>query len=165
LTWDKGAKDSGTMDFGGRYHVAASREAVWRALNDASVLKACIPGCQRLEWTGADTLALEIRVNLGVVKPVFAGELSLSGVVPAESYTLTGRGKGGVLGLAHGAADVILADDGDGTELRFKAHGSASARIMQFGQVLIGDRAQKIIDGFFVHFGEVMGATVTPLEL
>jgi uncharacterized protein len=153
------------MDFGGRYHVAASRQDVWHALNNAEVLKACIPGCQRLEWVGTDRLELEIRVNLGIVKPVFFGELRLSGVVPAESYTLSGRGKGGVLGLAHGSADVALADDGEGTELRFKAHGAASARIMQFGQVLIGDRAQRIIDGFFVHFGDVMGATVTPLEL
>lgn len=153
------------MDFGGRYHVAASRQDVWHALNNAEVLKACIPGCQRLEWVGSESLELEIRVNLGVVKPVFAGELLLSGVVPAERYTLSGRGKGGVLGLAHGSADIALADVHDGTELRFAAQGSASARIMQFGQVLIGDRAQKIIDGFFVHFGEVMGAEVTPLEL
>jgi carbon monoxide dehydrogenase subunit G len=153
------------MDFGGRYHVAASRQDVWHALNNAEVLKACIPGCQRFEWVGPDSLELEIKVNLGIVKPVFSGVLLLSGVVPAESYTLSGRGKGGVLGLAHGSADITLADDGEATELRFKAHGAASARIMQFGQVLIGDRAQKIIDGFFVHFGDVMGAAVTPLEL
>ncbi len=151
------------MEFGGRYHVAASRDAVWHALNDTDILKACIPGCQRLDWAGPERLELEIRINLGLVKPVFAGELTLSNVVPAHSYTLSGRGKGGVLGLAHGSADIALGDDGDGTELRFAAHGSASARIMQFGQVLIGDRAQKIIDGFFVHFGEVMGTTVTPL--
>jgi carbon monoxide dehydrogenase subunit G len=151
------------MDFGGRYRVEAPRQAVWHALNNTEVLKACIPGAQRLDWTGDDTLELELKVNLGLVKPVFKGDLQLSGIVPAERYTLSGRGRGGVLGLAHGAADINLADDGDATELRFTAKGSASPRIMQFGTALIGDRAQKVIDGFFERFGNAMGAAVTPL--
>jgi carbon monoxide dehydrogenase subunit G len=94
---------------------------------------------------------------------VFKGDLLLSGVVPAERYTLSGKGKGGVLGLAQGSADIVLTDDGDDTKLNFTAHGAASPRIMQFGSALIGDRAQKIIDGFFERFGEAMGAVVTPL--
>ena len=103
------------------------RQAVWHALNNTEVLKACIPGCQRLDWTGDDTLELEIKVNLGLVKPVFKGDLQLSGIVPAERYTLSGKGKGGVLGLAQGAADIVLTDDGDGTELSFTARGGAVA--------------------------------------
>lgn len=151
------------MDFGGRYRVAAPRQAVWHALNNTEVLKACIPGAQRLDWTGDETLELELKVNLGLVKPVVKGDLQLSGIVPAERYTLSGRGRGGVLGLAQGAADIVLADDGDATELRFTARGSASPRIMQFGTALIGDRAQKIIDDFFERFGDAIGAEVTPL--
>jgi carbon monoxide dehydrogenase subunit G len=151
------------MDFGGRYRVKAGRQAVWHALNNTEVLKACIPSARRLDWTGEATLELEIQVNLGLVKPVFKGDLWLSDVIPAERYTLNGKGKGGVLGLAHGAADIILRDDGDATELTFTARGSASPRIMQFGSALIGDRAQKVIDGFFERFGEAMGAEVTPL--
>lgn len=151
------------MDFGGRYRVAAPRQAVWHALNNTEVLKACIPAARRLDWTGEDTLELEIQVNLGLVKPVFKADLQLTGVVPAERYTLNGKGKGGVLGLAQGAADITLADDGDATELEFTARGSASPRIMQFGTALIGDRAQGIIDGFFERFGDAMGAEVTPL--
>jgi carbon monoxide dehydrogenase subunit G len=48
------------MEFGGRYHFAADRSAVWAALNDAAVLKAVIPGCERLEWTSPTTLALRL---------------------------------------------------------------------------------------------------------
>jgi uncharacterized protein len=151
------------MDFGGRYRVSAGRQDVWHALNNTEVLKACIPGAKRLDWTGESSLELELQVNLGLVKPVFRGDLTLSGVVPAERYTLSGKGKGGVLGLAHGAADIVLSDAGDATELVFTARGSASPRIMQFGSALIGDRAQKVIDGFFERFGEAMGADVTPL--
>jgi carbon monoxide dehydrogenase subunit G len=151
------------MDFGGRYRVAAPRVAVWAALNDTAKLKAAIPGCHKIVWSGDDTLDLEIKVNLGVAHPVFKGELALTGVVPAERYTLTGRGKGGFLGLAEGSADIILSDLGDDTRLVFVANGGASGQIMKLGKAIIGNSAQKIIDGFFERFGAAMGAQVTPL--
>src|ERR1700712_4469803 len=98
------------MEFGGKYLFGARRSDVWAALNDTRVLKAVIPGCERIEWVGTDALDLSIKVNLGIVHPVFAGDLALSNVVPAHSYTLSGRGRGGMLGLAQGDADIRLAD-------------------------------------------------------
>ena len=151
------------MEFGGRYRVAAPRDRVWAALNDTAVLKAAIPGCHRIEWADETALDLEIKVNLGVVHPVFKGGLSLSNIVPAERYTLTGKGKGGLLGLAEGSADIVLSDAGEETELVFTAIGGASGQIMRLGKAIIGNSAQKIIDGFFERFGEAMGAEVTPL--
>lgn len=151
------------MEFGGRYRIEASREAVWSALNDPETLKAAIPGCSRIQWSGPDTLDLEITVNLGVVKPVFKGGLTLSDVVPAERYVLSGKGKGGLLGLAEGAAEIALADEGEATLLAFTAQGGASGQIMKLGKAIIGNSAQKVIDGFFERFAEAMGAPVTPL--
>ena len=151
------------MDFGGRYIIAAPRAAVWAALNETEVLKAAIPGCHAIEWSGENTLDLEIKVNLGVVKPTFKGELILSNIVPAERYTLSGRGKGGLLGLAEGSADIVLADHGEQTLLVFTAVGGASGQIMKLGKAMIGNSAQRIIDGFFERFGAAMGAGVTPL--
>ena len=151
------------MEFGGRYRVAAPRDQVWAALNDTAVLKAAIPGCHKIEWRDAAALDLEIKVNLGVVHPVFKGGLTLSDIVPAQRYTLTGKGKGGLLGLAEGAADIVLSDDGAETELVFTATGGASGQIMRLGKAIIGNSAQKIIDGFFERFGQAMGAAVTPL--
>lgn len=153
------------MDFGGRYIIAAPRVAVWAALNDADMLKAAIPGCHSIAWSSPTTLDLEIKVNLGVAKPVFKGELGLSNIVPAERYTLSGRGKGGLLGLAEGAADIALSDDGEQTLLVFTAQGGASGQIMKLGKAMIGNSAQRIIDGFFERFGTAMGAQVTPLPV
>ena len=153
------------MNFGGRYRIAASRTAVWAALNDTAVLKAAIPGCHRIEWSGQTALDLEIKVNLGVVHPVFKGGLALSDIVPAERYTLSGKGKGGLLGLAEGAADIVLDDDGAYTLLLFEARAGASGQIMRLGKAVIGHSAQKVIDGFFERFGDAMGAEVTPLSV
>ena len=151
------------MRFGGRYRVAAGRMAVWQALNDPEMLKAAIPGCSHIGWSGPATLDLEIAVNLGVARPVFKGELELSDVVPARTYTLSGRGKGGLMGLAEGAADIALSDAGGETLLVFTAHGGASGRIMTLGRAIVGNSAQRIIDGFFERFGEAMGVAVVPL--
>jgi uncharacterized protein len=151
------------MEFGGRYHFSAPRTAVWEALNDTEKLRAAIPGCNRLDWIGPGALELELKVSLGIVSPTFTGDLSLSDIVPAETYTLAGRGRG-LLGKAEGAARISLADAPDGgTHLMFKAAGGADGRIMNLGKALIGKSAQKVIDHFFSGFGDTFGATVTPL--
>ena len=151
------------MQFSGRYRFSAPRPVVWAALNDTEKLRAAIPGCSRLDWSGPDTLDMELKVSLGVVSPTFRGDLTLSNIVPAERYTLSGRGRGGVLGMAQGSADIALADAGEGTELSFLATGGADNTIMKLGKALIGKSAQRVIDHFFERFGDTFGATVTPL--
>ena len=151
------------MEFGGRYRILAPRAAVWAALNDPEILQAVIPGCSHIAWSGPQTLDLEIKVSLGIAKPVFKGELELSNIVPAESYTLAGRGKGGLMGLAHGSADITLSDAESDTILAFAAQGGASGQLMKLGKAIIGNSAQKIIDGFFERFGDAIGAEVVPL--
>ena len=143
------------MEFGGKYLFLAPRDRVWAALNDTAVLKAAIPGCSRLDWTGATTLECEIKVNLGVMSPTFTGDLELRNVDPAVRYTLAGK--------AEAAADISLTDAPGGTELLFVANGGADGGIMKFGKAVIGNSAQKIIDGFFERIGEAMSVTVTPL--
>ncbi|WP_158541543.1 CoxG family protein [Pelagibacterium lacus] len=151
------------MEFGGRYRVEAGREAVWQALNDADVLKACIPGCKRIEWVAEGGLEIEVAVNLGIVHPTFTGDLTLSDVEPAQRYRLTGRGRGGLLGKAQAFADITLSDCDAATLLVFDATGGASGQLVKLGKAVIGNSAQKIIDGFFERFGAAMGADVTPL--
>lgn len=153
------------MEFGGRYKVDADRRAVWAALNDAEILKACIPGCSRLEWMDPARLEIEVTVNLGVAKPRFSGELALSDVVPAQSYVLTGHGRGGLLGKAHASAAITLNDLDAGTLLVFSAQGGASGQLMRLGAGLVGNSAQRIVDRFFDRFGTAMGANVTSLAL
>jgi carbon monoxide dehydrogenase subunit G len=160
----KPQKKGSRMEFGGRYLLAAPRVTVWAALNDTEMLRAAIPGCRRIAWSGPAALELEISVNLGVAHPVFAGDLMLTDVVPAESYRLSGRGRGGLLGLAHGAADIALTDAASGTELRFTAEGGASGQLMRLGRSLIGHSAQGVIDGFFERFAAAMGAGIVSLD-
>jgi carbon monoxide dehydrogenase subunit G len=129
------------------------------------VLKAAIPGCDTIEWSGETTLALAIKVNLGVVKPVFKGDLLLSNVVPAHRYTLTGRGRGGILGHVEGSAEIELHEHPDGTLMLFSAKGGASSQLMKLGKAVIGNSAQRIIDGFFERFAAAAGIGVIALPM
>ncbi|MCZ4271748.1 CoxG family protein [Maritalea porphyrae] len=152
------------MKFVGHYIISAPREAVWNALNDTKTLKACIPGCHHIEWVDDKSLEATIKVNLGVAKPKFVGDLSLSNVDPARSYTLSGQGRGGLLGLAKGFADIELDDHGEGSTLKFTAYGEVSGSIEKIGSKLVSGTAQKVIDRFFEHFAEQFGATATPIN-
>lgn len=151
------------MEFGGRYRFGTGRDQVWHALNDADVLKQTIPGCARIGWTSDTTLEAAIAVNLGLARPVFVGDLELSNIVPAQTYTLSGRGRGGLLGLAHGAADISLSDAGVDCVLAFRATGGASGTIMKLGRAIVGASAQKVIDRFFERFADAMQVEMTVL--
>jgi uncharacterized protein len=151
------------VEFGGKYLYRAPRQIVWEGLNSTEMLKAAIPGCKRIDWTGETTLELEIQVNFGLIQPVFSGDLALSGIVPAERYTLSGKGRGGLLGMAEGSADIVLSDVEGGTRLDFVARGGADGGIMKLGRALVGSSAQKVIDGFFARFANAMGVEVTPI--
>jgi len=152
------------MKFVGYYVISAPREAVWSALNDTEVLKACIPGCDHIEWMDDVSLEATIKVNLGVANPKFVGDLNLSNIDPAKSYTLSGQGRGGLLGLAKGFADIELDDHLEGSTLKFSAYGEVSGSIEKIGSKLVSGTAQKVIDRFFVHFAEQFGATATPID-
>lgn len=174
------------MEFSGTYLIFADRNAVWRALNDVEALKQAIPRCEKISWSSENTLDLTIKVNLGIIKPKFSGELELSNIVEAQKYTLEGRGHGGLLGLARGSADIELQDEeitsfdildlkereqktdlaqGDmGTILSFVAQGGASDKIMALGKSIIGKSAQGIIDRFMGRFCDALGAPMLPIQ-
>lgn len=151
------------MDFGGRYILGANRQRIWEALNDETVLAKVIPGCETITWRDETSLDLAVKVNLGVMAPVFTGELELSDVDPARTYTLSGRAHGKLLGKAHGAARVELADEGEDTMLTFAAEGGASGQLLSIGKPLIGQSVQKVIDGFFERFARSVGVELTIL--
>ncbi|MCF6344440.1 MAG: carbon monoxide dehydrogenase subunit G [Devosiaceae bacterium] len=151
------------MQFSGKYLIKAPRDEVWRALNNADILKETIPGCKKIAWVSDNELELEIMINLGLINPKFAGGLELKNVTAAQKYTLLGYGKGSILGHAHGEADIELSDFEGGTILSFNAKGGGSNALMKLGKKIIGKSAQKIIDRFFERFAKAMGAEIKTL--
>jgi carbon monoxide dehydrogenase subunit G len=144
------------MRMQGQRNINASRDAVWRALNDPEVLKACIPGCDELEKTSGTTFEASVVQKVGPMKARFKGSVELSDIVEAESYTITGEGKGGAAGFAKGGATVHLSDDGEGTLLVYEAEAKVGGKMAQLGSRLIDGFARKLADEFFTRFQEVV---------
>ncbi len=133
--------------------IAADRAVVWAALNDAAVLQACIPGCEELTGTPEEGFAAVVKQKVGPVKATFKGEVTLSDIVPNESYTISGEGKGGVAGFAKGGAKVMLSDaEGGGTDLHYDVDAKVGGKIAQLGSRLIDSFATKMADQFFERF-------------
>ena len=140
------------MELEGTKVIPAPRARVWELLNDPEVLKSCIPGCTEL--TGSPETGFEATVvqKVGPVKATFKGAVALSNVVPGESYTIAGEGKGGVAGFAKGAADVALRDVEEGTELSYKVDAQVGGKLAQLGNRIIGGFAKNMADKFFEGF-------------
>ena len=142
----------------GEERIAAPVEKVWLALNDAEVLKACIPGCQSLEKKSDTELAAVVVLKIGPIKATFNGEVTLKNLKPPLSYTIQGEGKGGIAGFAKGGADVVLTPDGDAaTILKYSAKADVGGKIAQLGSRLIDSTSKKLAGQFFTSFGEKVG--------
>ena len=149
------------MELAASRNLNADRATVWAALNSAEVLKACIPGCEELTGSPEKGFAATVKQKVGPVSATFKGEVTLSNIVPLESYTITGEGKGGVAGFAKGGAKVALSNaEGGGTELAYEVEAKVGGKIAQLGSRLIDSFAAKMADQFFERFqAQVEGTT------
>ncbi len=153
------------MKLEGSRIIAADRETVWAALNDAEVLKACINGCQELEKTSDTSFEATVKQKVGPVSATFKGAVELSDMNPPESYRISGSGKGGAAGHASGGADVKLSEVDGGTELTYNVDAKVGGKIAQLGSRLIDGFAKKMADQFFETFQKVVeGETDAPAE-
>lgn len=149
------------MELHASRHIAADRQAVWAALNDPQVLKACIPGCEELTGTPEEGFEATVKQKVGPVRATFKGGVTLSDVVPGEGYTIAGEGKGGVAGFAKGAAKVHLADHAEGgTELTYDVEAKVGGKIAQLGSRLVDSFATKMADQFFERFQNHLEAPI-----
>lgn len=145
------------MDMSGEYKIAAARAVVWTALNDAEVLRRCIPGCEALEKLSDTELTAKAKVKIGPVAARFTGRVTLSEIDAPHGYRITGEGQGGVAGFGKGGATVRLEETEDGaTLLTYVAEASVGGKLAQIGSRLVQGAAKKMADDFFAAFAGVV---------
>ncbi|MET1081951.1 MAG: carbon monoxide dehydrogenase subunit G, partial [Burkholderiales bacterium] len=145
------------MEMNDQIRLEASREAVWAALNDPEVLKACIPGCESLEKVSDTEFVSNVVVKVGPIKAKFAGKVTLSDIVPPVSYRLTGEGQGGVAGFAKADITVRLEPEGPATTvLHYAVSANIGGKLAQLGSRMIDSTARKLADQFFASFNEAV---------
>jgi carbon monoxide dehydrogenase subunit G len=145
------------MNMEGQETIQAPVEKVWQALNDADVLKACIPGCESLEKKSDTEFAATVSLKVGPIKARFQGAVELKNLNPPHSYTIEGEGKGGIAGFAKGGADVALTADGaSATVLKYTVKADVGGKIAQLGSRLIDSTSKKLAGQFFDTFNKTV---------
>jgi carbon monoxide dehydrogenase subunit G len=154
------------MDMTGEYRIAAPREKVWAALNDAEILRQCIPGCDEIDKSSDTEFSAKVTAKVGPVKAKFGGKVTLSDLDPPNGYTITGEGSGGAAGFAKGGAKVSLTTDGADTILHYSVQANVGGKLAQIGSRLIDGTARKMAEEFFGTFSTLVaaGETAAPTE-
>jgi carbon monoxide dehydrogenase subunit G len=150
------------MKMTGEQKIAAPRQRVWDALNDADVLRRCIPGCQSLDKESAERMKAVAEIKIGPIGARFTGAVTLSDLDPPNGYTITGEGQGGTAGFAKGGAKVHLTDDGGATLLSYEVDAQVGGRLAQLGGPLIDSTAKQLAGTFFKRFGEIVAPAAQP---
>ena len=145
------------MTMNGEVQLAAPREVVWAKLNEAEVLKQCIPGCEELDMTSETEFKAVATIKIGPVKARFKGKVHLSDIDPPNGYKISGEGEGGVAGFAKGGAVVKLTETDGGTLLSYDVEAQIGGKLAQLGQRLINSAAKKTADDFFAKFAVAVG--------
>ncbi|NDW43836.1 CoxG family protein [Ruegeria sp. PrR005] len=130
--------------------IAADPATVYAALLDPAVLLACVPGAQEVTGNPEEGYTATVVQKVGPVKATFQGTVTMSDMVPGESLTIAGEGKGGAAGFAKGGASVRFApSESGGTLLSYDVEARVGGKLAQLGSRLIDGFAKKMADQFF----------------
>ncbi len=145
------------MKLSGEQKIPASRQRVWEGLNDPAILRQCIKGCEYIDKSAENTYSARVLAKVGPVKASFNGEVSLSNLNPPESYTISGRGEGGVAGFARGKANVRLMEIApEETLMRYDVDAQIGGKLAMLGSRLIDSTARSMAQEFFDRFVKLM---------
>jgi len=147
------------MKFGGSYKLNVKKEIVWDALNDSSVLKKCIPGCETFDKESETIFNVTATNQIGPMNATFSGSVTLSNIKKNDSYTMTGEGQSSV-GFANGSANVKLVEENNITTMTYEVDINVGGKIAQLGSRLIDGVGKKMAEYFFGRFADI----ISPIE-
>src|SRR3954447_23461372 len=107
------------MELTGEHTFNAPRERVWALLLDPEVLKASLPGCEKLEQIGPDEYAATMKIGVAMIRGTFNGKVKITDKQEPERYTMSVDGSG-PQGQVSGVGTLELVDQGDSTLVRYK---------------------------------------------
>ncbi len=117
---------------------------VYTMLQDPEVLSKIIPGCEELKLVSENNYTAELQISVGPVKSHFKGHVSVSDMVPPESYQMNIDGQGQA-GFVKGIGHVKLEEQGDTTTLMtYEGDAQVGGRIVSVGSRLLDSTAKAL---------------------
>lgn len=138
----------------GRADIPTDIVTAWAMLRDIEVLRACIPGCEKLDQLSPTQFSGVVALRIGPIKARFKGQVRIENELPPHACTIAGEGEGGIAGFAKGGADVRLSPGPAGCTLEWRLDAEAGGKIAQLGQRLMAGTIRKLAESFFKAFSE-----------
>lgn len=168
----RATQQNGAVKVSGSATLNASRDDVWKALNDPAVLVRTIPGCLQLEEVGPDSYRMTITAGVASIKGTYQGDVALTDQQKPGSFTLRASGAGAP-GTVSADVKVSLAETDGVTRLDYDADAVVGGMIGGVGQRVLSGVAKKTAGEFFQAVEDVLtgkatapvpalGAAVTP---
>jgi uncharacterized protein len=156
-------EQNGAVKVTGSATLNASRDDVWRALNDPAVLVRTIPGCLQLEEVGPDSYRMTITAGVASIKGTYQGDVSLTDQQQPGSFMLRASGAGAP-GTVSADVKVSLAENDGVTRLDYDADAVIGGMIGGVGQRVLTGVAKKTAGEFFQAVDDVLtGKAPTPI--
>ncbi|MDQ1583529.1 MAG: uncharacterized protein QOF36_1583 [Microbacteriaceae bacterium] len=143
------------MKVAGQALLHAPIEQVWTALNDPAVLVRAIPGCERLEETGADSYSMTVTAGVASIKGTYAGQVTLSDQQAPNSLVMKASGAGSP-GTVSADVRVTLSQEDHATRISYDADAIIGGVIGGVGQRMLGGVAKKLAGEFFAQVDDVL---------
>ena len=144
------------MKLEGTYTFKAPQDVVYKLLLDPAALKACLPGCERMEETAPDVYEATMKVGVASVKGTFTGKVQLKDKRPPAAFTMAVEGSGTV-GFMKGEGTVDLVAQGGQTEVKWSGDAQVGGLIAGVGQRMIGGVSKMMIGQFFKMMEDQLG--------
>lgn len=149
------------MELRESYTLPVPQWRTWESLNDTTVLRASIPGCEQIDKDSDTAYALSMGASVGPVKVHFKGRMLLTDIDAPHTYNIVFEGQGGA-GFGKGIAHVTLEPEGnESTKLSYTAHAQIGGKLAQIGSRLVDGAMHKLVGEFFRRFSaHVTGETI-----
>ena len=132
------------MELSGDYVFDAPQAMVWEALLDPNVLGQIMPGGKGFEKIGENQYNGVLEVKVGPVQGTFQGKITLTDIVPPESYKIEVDGKGAP-GFVKANGSLQLEARDSQTSMAYTGQAQVGGRIASVGQRLLDSAARSIV--------------------
>ena len=143
------------MKLSGTYRLKASRDKVWKGLNDPEVLRQCAPGCKqmtRVEDTSPD-ISYDVLMEVGIasIKGSYTGKLQVAEEISGSQYRLILTGNG-TNGFVRAEGLIQLKDLEEETLVDYSGQVQVGGLIASVGQRVMESAAKLLVGQFFKSF-------------
>lgn len=136
------------MQLSGEHLSKASPERVWQFMLDPEVLKASLPGCERLDPIGEDEYSATMTIGIGMIKGKYEGNVKITDKQEPNSYRMHLDGKG-PQGQMTGDGLIEFIPEGTGTRIKWSGDANVRGVLARIGSRVIQPAAKTIVGQFF----------------